>query len=115
QVWGDLVARATRSFDRETVEQFGSLLIETYPDFADAVADYLPVGAERDRDLQPEMRVGALSRLLGAGYGWALRMDLTLSKGRQHFWYHSIDSGEQRRGDRIVDPHEEFESFIDHV
>jgi hypothetical protein len=37
------------------------------------------------------------------------------SKTRQHFWYHSIDNGEQRRGERIIDPHEEFESFIDHI
>jgi hypothetical protein len=115
QVWGDLVARAELSFDRETAEQFSSLLIETYPDFADAAADYLPVGAERTRDLAPEMRVGALRRLLGTNYAWALRTDLTHSKARQHFWYHSVDSGEQRRGERGIDPHEEFESFIDHV
>jgi hypothetical protein len=114
-LWGDLMSRAQSRFDRETVEQFGSLLIETYPEFADAVADYLPEGAERDRDLAPEMRVGAIQRLLASGYAWALRMDLTRSKPRQHFWYHSIDSGEQRRGERILDPHEEFESFIDHV
>ena len=42
-------------------------------------------------------------------------MDLSHSKTRQHFWYHSIDNGEQRRGERIVDPHEQFESFIDHI
>jgi hypothetical protein len=42
-------------------------------------------------------------------------MDLGHSRSRQHFWYHSADNGEQRRGDRGVDPHEEFESFIDHV
>lgn len=42
-------------------------------------------------------------------------MDLSHSDARRHFWYHSADNGEQRRGDRGVDPHEQFESFIDHV
>ena len=70
---------------------------------------------DRERDLAPEMRVDELRRLLGQRYDWALRMDLGQAKARQHFWYHSIDNGEQRRGERIVDPHEEYESFIDHV
>lgn len=113
--WGDLVARARGTFDLETVEQFNSLLIEVYPEFADAAADYLPVGANRDRDLAPEMTVGHLHALLCARYRWALRFDMGKDGARQHFWYHSSDNGEQRRGERLVDPHEEFESFIDHI
>jgi hypothetical protein len=113
--WGDLVARAEAEFDAESVEQINSLLVETFPEFADAAADYLPIGADRERDLVPEMSVGRLRGLLRERYGWALRTDLGLSKARQYFWYHSIDNGEQRRGERIVDPHEEFESFIDHI
>ncbi len=114
-LWGTLAARATAAFDAETAEQFNSLLVECYPDFADATAEYLPVGAARARDVQPEMRVAALRRLLHEGYGWALRMDFSQSQARRHFWYHSADNGEQRRGDRGLDPHEEYESFIDHV
>ena len=116
-VWGTLAARATAAVDAETAEQFHALLIECYPEFADAAADYLPIGAARVRDVQPEMSVAVLRRLLHDGYGWALRMDLGNSEARRHFWYHSADNGgEQRRGgDRGVDPHEEFESFIDHV
>jgi hypothetical protein len=114
-LWGTLADRATAAVDAETAEQFNALLIECYPDFADAAADYLPIGAARVRDVQPEMWVAALRRLLHDGYGWALRMDLSHSQARRHFWYHSADNGEQRRGDRGVDPHEEFESFIDHV
>lgn len=113
--WGELIAHAEARFDAESVEQINALLIETYPEFADAVADYLPIGADRTRDLAPEMSVGRLRALLGARYDWALRADLGHSKARQHFWYHSIDNGEQRRGERIVDPHEEYESFIDHI
>jgi hypothetical protein len=113
--WGELARRAEARFDAETVEQLNALLIETYPEFADACAGYLPIGAERERDLVPEMTVGALKTLLRRRYDWALRYDMRLSSTRQHFWYHSADNGEQRRGDRIVDPHEEFESFIDHI
>ncbi len=113
--WADLIARAEQSFDAESVEQIHSLLIELYPDFADATAAYLPVGAVRERDLAPEMCVAAARALLRRNYGWALKLDLSQSRTRQHFWYHSSDNGEQRRGERIIDPHEEFESFIDHV
>jgi hypothetical protein len=113
--WGALADRAAAAVDAETAEQFNALLIECYPDFADAAADYLPIGAARVRDVQPEMRVAALRRLLHDRYAWALRMDLGRTGARRHFWYHSADHGEQRRGDRGVDPHEEFESFIDHI
>ena len=113
--WGTLAARATAAFDAETAEQFNALLIECYPEFADAAADYLPIGAARVRDVQPDMPVAKLRKLLHDRYAWALRMDLSHSELRRHFWYHSADNGEQRRGDRGVDPHEEFESFIDHV
>jgi hypothetical protein len=113
--WGDLAARAAAAFDGESAEQINALLIELFPEFADAAAEYLPIGANRERDVVPEMRVGDLRRLLRTGYSWALRTDLGHSKARQHFWYHSSDNGEQRRGERIIDPHEEYESFIDHI
>lgn len=113
--WGELARRAGDEFDAESAEQINALLIEIYPEFADEAAEYLPIGASRERDLVPEMAVGQLRRLLRQRYDWALRTDLSLSKARQHFWYHSIDNGEQRRGERIIDPHEEYESFIDHI
>lgn len=113
--WGDFAARVQRAFDAETLEQVNSLLVEVYPEFADAAAEYLPVGSNRERDFVPETRVGDLRRHLGARYQWALRYDLTRAGARHNFWYHSADNGEQRMGQRLVDPHEEFESFIDHI
>lgn len=113
--WGELASRSCTGFDAESREQINSILIETFPDFADAAAGYLPIGAQRHRDLAPEMSVGALRELLRTNYRWALTLDRTHSRAFQHFWYHSEDNGEQRRGERIIDPHEEFESFIDHV
>lgn len=115
ETWVGLVERVQAAYDLETAEQVNSLLIDLYPDFADAVAAYVPVGMWQDRDVRPEASVGDVQRLLKENYSWALRRDLRLSKTRQHFWYHSEDNGEQRRGERILDPHEHFESFIDHI
>jgi hypothetical protein len=113
--WGDIALRVQGAFDGETTEQFNALLIDAYADFADGIAPYLVEGAKRERRLQPSMHVREVRALLRDGYDWALTLDRTLSLTRQHFWYHSADNGEQRRGDRIVDAHEEFESFIDHI
>ncbi len=113
--WGALADWAAANFDAETAEQLNSLIIGLYEEFDDAAAAYIPVGMVRDRDIAPDMSVGTLKALLRRDYGWALRVDLRHSSARQHFWYHSIDNGEQRRGERVVDPHEEFESFIDHL
>lgn len=113
--WDRFVARIQDRFDTETAEQFNALLIELHPDFAYAVAGYLPLAMKQDRDVAPEVMVGELRRLLRENYSWALHYDLRLSSTRQYFWYHSIDNGEQRRGERILDPHETFESFIDHI
>lgn len=114
-LWGDLVTRCEENFSRETVEQLGSLLIEVFPEFADAVSEYLPIAARLHRDVIPEMEVSTLKEILSLRYDWALRYNLLKDGSRQHFWYHSEDNGEQRRGERIIDPHEEFESFIDHI
>ncbi len=83
-LWGVIADRAA-AFDAESAEQLNALLIECYPDFADATADYLPIGAARARDVAPEMRVAALRRLLHDRYGWALRIDLSHSDARRHF------------------------------
>lgn len=115
RTWGEFADRVDSAYDAETAEQLNSLLVEVYPDFADAISAYIQTGAIRDRDLTPEMSVGELRDILRRNYDWALRYDMRQSKTRQHFWYHSIDNGEQRRGERIIDPHEEFESFIDHI
>ena len=113
--WGELADDVAASFDFETSEQLNSVFIELYPEFTDAAAGYLPVGMRRSRDVAPEMTVAQIQQLLRENYAWALRVDQRQSRTRQHFWYHSIDNGEQRRGERIIDPHEEFESFIDHL
>jgi hypothetical protein len=112
--WGDLTIRIRENFDSETAEAFNALLIEVYPEFADDVAAYIPIGMSIERDYSPEMTVAKFRSQYLSDYAWELSQDLGLSSTRQHFWYHSADNGEQRRGERIIDPHEQFESFIDH-
>jgi hypothetical protein len=101
--------------DEESAEQLNSLLLELVPELCDALEPCFRIGAELQRRFEPVMTAGHLRGIMKRNYGWALRADRTLSETHQHFWYHSIDNGEQRRGDRIIDPHEQFESFIDHV
>jgi hypothetical protein len=109
------VAAAAEVFDHETREQLNSILIDLFPEVSDRLADCLALGSLRERRAQPAATVGALKMLLRNRYAWALEVDQRQSSARRHFWYHSEDNGEQRRGDRGLDPHEEFESFIDHI
>ncbi len=113
--WGDFTDRAAATMNGESQEQLNSLLMDLVPGFCDAIAPYLRIGASRQRVADPAMPVGDLRAILRRNYGWALKIDRAHASTHQHFWYHSVDNGEQRRGERIVDPHEHFESFIDHV
>ena len=113
--WAGLAQRVTATFDAETAELLNALLIEIYPEFADDVASYIPEGMAVARDYSPEILVGRFRNEFLSAYSWELRQDLSHSDTRRHFWYHSIDNGEQRRGERVIDPHEHFESFIDHL
>jgi hypothetical protein len=113
-LWDDF-AQAASKFDPETQEQLNSALIDLYPEVSDRFADYLSIGAARERGVVAEMSIGELRSILRKNYSWALRYDMLLSRTRTHFWYHSVDNGEQRRGERIIDPHEEYESFVDHI
>ncbi|MER8447366.1 hypothetical protein NKH52_29760 [Mesorhizobium sp. M1066] len=115
QHWGDVAANVAEDMDGETRELFHSVLLDVVPDFCDAIAPYFQIGAARKRQLQPAMTVAELREILHRNYVWALTADRTLAETHQHFWYHSIDNGEQRRGERVIDPHERFESFIDHI
>lgn len=114
-LWGEFTDHIAQTVDPESAEQTNSLLLDLAPGLCDALEPCFRFGAELQRRMEPAMTVGQLRDILQRNYGWALRADRTLAETHQHFWYHSVDNGEQRRGDRIVDPHEHFESFIDHV
>ncbi|WP_397543228.1 hypothetical protein [Roseovarius salis] len=113
--WNEIAEKVADTFDGETREQFNSLLIDLEPEFCDAIAPWLRTGSIRKRNFDPRMTVSGLRDILRRNYTWALNYDRTLVSTHQCFWYHSEDNGEQRRGERVIDPHEEFESFIDHI
>jgi hypothetical protein len=113
--WSSFIPQVKNAFDAETYEQFNALLIEIYPEFADAISDYVDTGMQMQKDFSPELTVGEFRSRYLVHYKWFLAQDLTHSDARRHFWYHSIENGEQRRGERVIDPHEHFESFIDHI
>jgi hypothetical protein len=113
--WVAAAKRVNAEFDAETAELFNALLIEIYPNFADDVATYIPIGMSVERDYSPELTIAKFRSRFLSRYAWELRQDLGNSDARRHFWYHSMDNGEQRRGERVIDPHEHFESFIDHL
>lgn len=115
RTWEEIADRVTVAFDGETSEQFNSLLIDLVPEFCDSISPWLRRGSIRERIFDPRMSVATLRGILKRNYTWALKYDRTLASTHQCFWYHSEDNGEQRRGERIIDPHEEFESFIDHI
>lgn len=115
KVWGDFANHVNEHMDGESREQFNSLLLEIVPEFCDLIAPYFRLGAMRKRVMQPDMTVERVRDILRRNYTWALTSDRALASSHQTFWYHSVDNGEQRRGERIIDPHEEFESFIDHI
>ena len=114
-VWGEFADYVAEMVNEESAEQLNSLLLDLVPEVCDVLEPCFRIGAELQRRFDPAMTVTDLRDLLRRNYGWALRADRTLSETHQHFWYHSVDNGEQRRGERIIDPHEQFESFIDHV
>lgn len=111
--WAVLTAFARAQESMELEEQLNSLLIEIEPEFADAAGQVLPLGMNIPRRIDPRMAVGTLIDLLQRRYGWALNIDLDAPGARAYFWYKSEENGEQRRGERQIDPGVENETFLD--
>ncbi|UWZ39707.1 hypothetical protein Drose_16700 [Dactylosporangium roseum] len=105
------------------------LLTENVPTLAAAIAaaavidsdpaaatESMPIVAGLMRYLvepRPEMTVAELATILTSRFGWALALGRAGDVDRTHFWYKSSENGENRRGERAVDPGPEFETFVD--
>ena len=98
---------------RETQEQFNAALIEQQPEFTDEVATLLPTALSVSRRLDPNMSVQELRKIICQRYDWALDIDIDKPGAREYFWYRSEENGENRRGERAVDPGVENETFVD--
>jgi hypothetical protein len=73
----------------------------------------MPAGMLTLRHIDPRMTVDELKLIIESRYAWALSMELNASGARAYFWYKSEENGENRRGERGVDPGVENETFVD--
>ena len=111
--WQSLCERAATDVGRDGLEQLHALLIDLYPECTSRLATLLPDAMRRQRRLIPEMTIGRLRELIFNNYGWALSIDRSEPDRSWHFWYHSEEAGEQRRGERYIDPGVDYETFVD--
>ena len=105
--WDGLYRLAESRFSLECQELTVSLLVELYPELADALTDRMASDAETC--FEPGMRLDELAALLRRHYRWALELDLTDTEQRRLFWYTSEEKLEPRLGDRFAEPGAERE------
>jgi hypothetical protein len=113
--WAALSEIAARSGSGEIREQVHAMLVELYPDFSDAAGQLFADAMKIRRTTDPEMPLARLRALIRTRYDWALGVDQAAPGARAHFWYRSEEHGENRRGERDVDPGTENETFVDVV
>jgi hypothetical protein len=113
--WRDLYETMQALVGRDAVEQLVAFLIDLHPNFVQRLLTLMPGQMRRTRAVVPEMTIGELKHLILRDYRWALDIDMTSQESTWHFWYHSEESGEQRRGERYIDTHSEYETFVDVV
>ncbi len=109
--WAEFSKQA-RSISDELAEQIHSLLIEVESRFSDAAATLVSIGMRIERSPKPDMSLGELRELIENRYDWALEIDFDGPHASTFFWYRSEENGEQRRGERDIDPGVENETFI---
>lgn len=102
--WDRLCELVGPQVSAETEETMHSLLVEIYPDIADALAPGQML--EEAYDLAPERTVGELRAVVEADYRWALRWDLSRSGERYWLWYRTAAGGEPRVTPYSGDPEE---------
>lgn len=99
-------------FSRAACEQIVSLIIETRPDLVKPVREVIPAAMASRRDVVPEMRLLQLKAVIERVYDWALDIDFSRPGAAHYFWYRSEENGENRRGERAVDPGLAFETLV---
>lgn len=78
--------------------------------------DAMPIVAQLIRKtVEPDRHatVDEVTHALGTRYGWVRDLERAADVDRTHFWYRSSENGENRRGERAVDPGVERETFVD--
>ena len=107
QPWNRLFEGAEAEFSLEGQELLVSLLLEPYPDLVNDLGEALE--ANEYARLDPTMTTGALRGMVEQHYAWALAIDYSDPKAKEHFWYSSEEKLEPRRGLRYEEPGAEKE------
>lgn len=63
--------------------------------------------------VDPAMTVRGLLGIVEHRYRWVTVLAENNDTSREHFWYRSSENGENRRGERSIDPGVELETFVD--
>ncbi len=100
--WDNLYRWAEAHMSLEAQELIASLLIELYPEQVDDLERQM--GQSAGADVEPSMRLGDLKALIERDYDWALGIDFSDARAREHFWYYSEDKEEPRLGKRFEEP-----------
>ena len=104
----DAVMRAAESRGCVELEEMTlSLLLELYPELADALEE--DTGADERLATLPAMRVHELVEIIERDYDWTLAIDFEDPKEQHRFWYYSEEKEEPRLGERFSEPGAERE------
>jgi hypothetical protein len=111
--WFAIADIAATEGSAEVREQVNAILLDVFPDSSNAAADLFPIAMKVMRDIDPTVTVRATREVTANRYRWALSIDRTTPEATRYFWYRSEDIGENRRGERSIDPGVENETFVD--
>ncbi|WP_233836639.1 hypothetical protein [Paraburkholderia sp. ZP32-5] len=111
--WRALLERARSLGSDEAHGQLAAHLIALYPQFAAAMEAVLPAIMKVTRQQRVESTVGELLDIADSRYRWALDIDRQAPGAAMYFWYKSGENGENRRGERAIDPGVDNETFVD--
>ena len=101
-LWKRILNLAESKYSLETQELIVSVLLETYGEMIDELADNMENSV--DLKLDPSMKLRKLSGLIKETFEWALEINFNDPEKQRRFWYYSEEKLEPRFGDRFNDP-----------
>lgn len=107
------VSTLLRNLDAKARAILIRALIDKYPDTVNMLKEFAARTMKLIADVDPAMRLNELEEILRVSYVWVDALEAIGDVDRTHFWYRSAENGENRRGERYLDPGTGFETFVD--
>jgi hypothetical protein len=107
--WNALYLWAEEDLSLEGQEALVSLLLETYADIVDDLADTMDADEDSVFRIDGSMTIGEVKNLVRQNYGWATAPVYELAENKARFWYVSEEKLEPRLGERYEEPGAELE------